>query len=382
MKNFLAYCMLTFPLWMHAQNTKQAVGNYNFKITNSIDAQPIQNQYRTGTCWSFSALSFIESEVKRQKGIDVKLSEMWVVRNTYIAKAERYVRMHGHVNMAQGGAFHDVIAMIDKHGIVPQSEYKGLDYGTEKHIHSELEAVIKAMCDAIISNKNGQLSASWKDAITATVDAYLGAPVERFDYKGKSYTPESFADYLAIDEDDYIALTSFTHQEMYDDFVIELPDNWMHEEVDNIPLDEFMEVMRSAVKEGYSFAWGADVSEKGFSHRNGVAVMPEGGFDNLTRAQADSVVKHPGKQMQYTAALRQEGYDNYSTTDDHGMHIMGYAEETNTGEMYFLVKNSWGLKSNECDGYFYASESYVAMKTINILIHKDAVPKKILKKLD
>lgn len=381
MKKIVLFSILALPYVLFAQ--KVDVGNYSFKMEKDVDTEPVQNQNITGTCWSFSTLSFIESEVKRRKGIDVKLAEMWIVRHTYIEKAERYVRFHGNVNMAQGGAFHDVTAMIDKYGIVPQSEYSGLNYGTDNHVHSELESVLKAMCDAIIKNKNRKLSTAWRGAIAATVDAYLGAPVENFTYNGKKYTPKSFAAYLDIKEDDYVVLTSFTHQDMYDQFILELPDNWMHKTAYNVPLDEFMSSVKTSLDRGFSLAWGADVSEKGFSHRNGVAIVPVGNWDGIkSRKQIDSVLKQPAAQEKITASSRQEAYDNYTTTDDHGMHIVGYGREKNSGELYYKIKNSWGTKSNECGGYFYASESYLAYKTINVMVHKDALSKSLRKKMD
>ncbi|MCB0737300.1 MAG: aminopeptidase [Bacteroidetes bacterium] len=373
--------MLLTMLPMSLLAQKVEVGNYEFKMVEDIEAQPVQDQNITGTCWSFSTLSFIESEIKRNKGIEVKLSEMWIVRHSYIEKAKRYVRFHGKLNMAQGGNFHDVTTIIDKYGIVPQIEYKGLNYGTDNHEHSELEAMLQAMCNVVIANKNRELSTSWLDAITATIDAYLGTPVEKFTYEGKEYTPKSFVDYLDFDGSDYVSITSFTHEPMYEQFILELPDNWMHKSSYNVPLNEFMELMTVALDEGYSMAWGADVSEKGFQHRKGVAIVPVGNWDGVSRTKVDSVVAEPAKQEKITPEMRQEGYDNYTTTDDHGMHITGYAKEKSTGEVYFKVKNSWGTKSNDCGGYFFASESYVAYKTINVMVHKDALPKAMKKKL-
>lgn len=375
---------MVIPFTLLAQK-KVEVNSYEFKAVKDLDAQPVQNQNRTGTCWSFSTLSFIESEVKRIKKMDVKLSEMWIVRHTYIEKAERYVRFHGNVNFDAGGAFHDVTAMIDKYGIVPQSEYEGMDYiapeiDKKGHNHGELNTMLKAMCDAVIKNRNRELTVAWKKAVLAVIDAYLGAPVEKFTYNGASYTPESFRDYLGIVPDDYVILTSFTHQPMNEEFVLELPDNWMHETAYNVSLNDFMRSMDNSISKGYSIAWAADVSETGFSHRNSVAIVPVGEFKGLKNKQIDSILKEPVAQANIDAAKRQKGYDNYTTTDDHGMHITGMYRDQN-GVLYYQVKNSWGDDSNKCGGYLYASEAYVKYKTIDIMVHKDGLPKDVKKAL-
>lgn len=377
----LALAVVPFTLLAQQEVT---VNDYKFKAVKDLDAQSVQHQNSTGTCWSFSTLSFIESEVRRMKKMEVKLSEMWIVRHTYIEKAERYVRFHGNVNFAAGGAFHDVTAMIKKYGIVPQEEYEGLDYiaeGNEStHNHGELNTVLEAMCDAVIQNKNRQLTASWKKAVVAVIDAYLGVPVDKFTFEGASYTPESFRDYLGIVPDDYVILTSFTHQPMNEEFVLELPDNWMHETAYNVNLKDFMRSMEYSVNRGYSIAWAADVSETGFNHRNSVAIVPVGEFKELSRKQIDSVLKKPVAQADITVKMRQDGYDNYTTTDDHGMHITGMYRDQN-GVLYYKVKNSWGDDSNKCGGYLYASEAYVKYKTIDIMVHKDALPKDVKKNL-
>ncbi len=380
MKKYILAIAVLIPVIVLAQKPV-SVNNYEFRAVKDLESMDVQDQYITGTCWSFSTLSFIESEVMRIKDLDVKLSEMWIVRNAYIEKAERYVRFHGNVNFDQGGNAHDVTAMIKKYGLVPQSVYTGLNYGTEKHMHSELRNVLRAMCDEIIKNPNRKLSTAWKDAIVAVVDAYLGAPVNQFEYEGKTFSPMSFASYCGINPDDYIEITSFTHQPMYKPFIIELPDNWMHGSVYNVTLDELVETMDNSINRGYSIAWGADVSETGFSHRNGVAILPKGNFEGMEKTEIAEYLKSPHEQEVVTAQSRQLGFDNYETTDDHGMHILGIYREKN-GDKYFKVKNSWGVDSNEQDGYFYASEAYIKAKTISIMIHKDALPKSLAKKLN
>lgn len=380
--------MLSLPLALLAQETVQ-VNEYEFTKVNDVDVQPVQNQFRTGTCWSFSTLSFMESEVKRIKGMDVKLAEMWIVRHTYLEKAERYIRFHGNINFEAGGAFHDVTAMIEKYGIVPQSEFPGLSYGSEKHNHGELNSVLKAMCAAIVKNPNRTLTTSWKKAIEGVINAYLGEPVTTFKYDGKTYNPKSFAKHIGIVASDYVILSSFTHQPMHKEFILELPDNWMHETAYNVTLDEFMSSMNGALDKGYSIAWASDVSEKGFAHRNGVAVVPVGNWMDLKTEEIKEMLKKPMVQEKVTAEMRQLGYDNYQTTDDHGMHITGVYKDQN-GVRYFKVKNSWGLEnswkqegqqSSDCDGYLFASEAYVRYKTIDVMVHKDALSKSLKKTL-
>ncbi len=389
----LVCSLFLFQYQLHAQDTlrNKKDGNYIFTIKKDIEANQVQNQNRTGTCWSFSALSFIESELIRMGKGTHKLSEMFVVRKAYEDKAENYVRMHGMGNFSQGGAFHDIPHVISQYGIVPQEAYKGLEYGLDKHNHSEMEAALKGILDAVIRNKQGHLTTSWKKAFNAVLDAYLGEVPEKFTYNGTEYTPKSFVNYLGLNMDNYVIISSFTHHPFYEDFVLEVPDNWLWEEVENIPLDEMMDVMKTAIMNGYSIGWAADVSEKGFSFKNGLAIVPENdedlkvkGKDNkhFNDAGADksgSQFDSPGKELIITQEMRQEAFDNYKTTDDHGMHFTGLVTDQN-GNEYFIVKNSWGTKHNDCDGYFYASMTYVAYKTMNIMVHKDALPKGLRKK--
>lgn len=366
-------------------------GHYYFKTLYNADALDIQNQNRTSTCWSFSALSFFESEAMRLGNGKHKLSEMFVVRSAYIEKAKQYVRYHGHVNFAEGGAFHDIPLVIKKYGMVPESVYQGLEYGLENHNHAEMVAALTGFLNGIIANKQGKLTPAWIKAYEGILDAYLGKVPEKFDYQGKSYTPKSFAESLGLEMDNYVALSSFTHHPFYDYFIIEVPDNWAQKEVFNLPLDNFMEVMTEGVKNGFSFAWGADVSEKGFAYRYGLAIVPsddnnlaikgqdKSGFRSAGAERKGSQLLYPGKEKEIHQKMRQEAFDNYASTDDHGMHVTGLVEDQN-GTPYFKVKNSWG-KSNDCQGFLYASMPYVAYKTINILIHKNALPKSLLKTL-
>jgi bleomycin hydrolase len=366
-------------------------GHYYFTVIKNNETTEVQNQWRTGTCWSFSSLSFIESELIRNGKGKHNLSEMFIVHNAYIAKAERYVRMHGEMNFSQGGAFHDIPFVIKNYGIVPESVYMGLNYGEEHHNHSELEAVLKAMLDAVIQNKQKHLTTAWKPSLEKVLDTYLGEIPKEFEYEGKKYTPQTFAKHLGLNMDDYVEVTSFTHHPFYQPFVLEVPDNWVFGSVYNVPLNELMEIMEYAINNGFTVAWGADVSEKGFSFRDGLAIVPKDPstiktkgkdseyFNNAGAEKVSDAFDTPVEELEITQEMRQKAFDNYETTDDHGMHIVGMVKDQN-GKKYFVVKNSWGTK-NDCDGYFYASEAYFKYKTIDIMLHKDAIPPHLRKKL-
>lgn len=373
-------------------------GHYFFTTVADNEATSVKSQDRTGTCWSFSSLSFFESELIRTGKGKIDLSPMYIVRNAYLGKAENYLRMYGNFNFGAGGAFHDIPWVIEKYGIVPMDAYAGLEYDEDKHNHSEMNGMLTAMVKTLKNKpQSGKLTPNWKKAYMGVVDAYLGDIPDntedfKFEHNGKKYTPQSFAKYLDLDMSNYVSLTSYTHHPFYSNFVLEIPDNWALRSSYNLPLAEFMEVMEESVKNGYTFAWGADVSEKGFSYKNGLAIVPEDeatikvkGRDNkhFSDAGADKISNafdEPVKELEITQEMRQKGFDSQTTTDDHGMHITGIATDQK-GTKYFVVKNSWGSKFNDCDGYFYASFPYVQYKTMNIMIHKDAIPAHIKKKL-
>lgn len=360
-------------------NGSDTQGEFKFETIVDIEATPVKNQGRSGTCWSYATTSFVESEMIRKGKKPVDLSEMFTVRMVYWDKALKYVRLHGNLNFAQGGALPDVLYVLKKYGAVPDSVYAGLNYGTESNNHGELEALLKAQLDQVIKNPNGKLSKSWKVAFEATLDAYLGAYPKEFEWKGKTYTPRSFADeYVGVNADDYVQITSFEHHKpFYQEVVIEVPDNWTWGTSYNVPLEEMMEVLDYSLKEGYSVSWATDVSEKGFSLKNGLAIVP---LDQSKEAQKD-MFNGPKPEELVSQKVRQEAYDNYETTDDHGMQITGMVKDQ-LGNIYYMVKNSWGERKNPNRvGYIYASEAFVKYKSISILVHKDALPKSIMKKL-
>ena len=383
MKKYLTLLLLLIAfLPLSAQEEarrNRADGEYLFTVEQEIPVNGIENQGSSSTCWSFSTLSFLESELMRMGKGSHDFAEMYIVRQTYAAKADLYVRMHGQMNFGAGGAFHDVPQVIAQHGIVPEAVYDGLRLGYDGHRHNEMDAVLKAIVDAVVENPNRALSPRWREAFAAVLDVYLGPVPETFDYQGKTYTPQSFAAELGLDTEAYVELTSYTHHPYYSQFVLEVPDNWNWSRVHNLPLDDLIETIDYALAHDYTVAWAADVSEKTFSWPNGVAVVPETDFADLSASAREELFQRPQPEKVITPELRQAAFDNYQTTDDHGMHIVGVARDQN-GTKYYIVKNSWG-ESNYCGGYLYASEAYVRYKTMDIMVHRDGIPKRIRKQL-
>ena len=356
----------------------------------------IKNQNRAGTCWCYSSLAFIESELLRMGKGEFDFSEMFIVHNTYLDRADKAVRTHGDISFSQGGSFYDVLYGMEKFGLVPEEEMRpGAMYGETLSNHNELTAVSDAVVAAIAKGKHRSLQSDangnmlWKKAIEAIHDIYLGVRPEKFTYNGKEYTPKSFYESTGLNASDYVSLTSYTHHPFYSSFVLEIQDNWRWAQSYNLPIDELMEVFDNAIMEGYTIAWGSDVSENGFS-RNGVANMPDKnksadleGSDmakwlKLSAEEKKSTPK-PSTELWCTQEQRQLAYDNWETTDDHGMQIYGIAKDQN-GTEYYMVKNSWG-ESGTYKGHWYASKAFVRYKTMNIVVHKNAIPKDIRKKL-
>jgi len=376
-----------------AQTGETPATGYTFTDTKTVPVTSVKNQASSGTCWSFSGLGFIESEILAAGGPEVDLSAMWVVRHAYHDRAVRYVRMHGSSSLSAGAAFEDVVICWKKHGIVPTEVYTGLDYGQDIHRHGELDAVIRAYCDAVIKNPNRKLSTAWLEGLDAILDSYLGAAPEKFTYKGKEYTPRSFTESLPVDVDDFVSLTSFTHVPFNEWYIMEVPDNSTWGRSYNVPLNELMAVVDGAVAAGHAVAWASDVSERGFAWPKGLAVVPEADLTRmddseqarwsaLSQAEKDAALYKldaPGREKTVTQALRQEAFDNWETTDDHGMVIVGTATDQ-TGARYFKVKNSWGA-TGVYGGYFYASEPFVAYKTISVMVNRNTLPKKLQNQL-
>ena len=366
---------------------------YQFTDVNVVKGTSVKNQFRSGTCWCFSALSFLENEIMRAGGEEMDLSEMWIVRNIYFEKAVKYVRLHGHLNMAVGGAFHDVTKGIEKYGIVPQEVYEGLNYGTDKPVFGEIDAILKAYVEAVVQNKNKRLTTAWKDGLNAILDTYFGKMPETFTWKGKEYTPHSFAESLPIKMSDYVFVTSYTHHPFYEQYIVEVPDNWMWEKAYNVPLDELMQIVDNALANNYSVGWAADVSEKGFHRTKAIGIIPEDNIESMSGTEAERWGRlseqerakelysfdKPVKEKKITQQMRQEAFDNYENTDDHGMVIEGTATDQN-GNPFFKVKNSWDVRP-PYDGYYYFSRPYVEYKTMEIMVNKNAIPKTIRKKM-
>ena len=362
-----------------------------FEVIKENKITSIKDQNQSGTCWAYSSYAFLEAEVLRLGKGEVDLCESYLVFNTYMDRADKAIRTHGDASFSQGGSFYDAIYGLKHHGLVPQSAMPapGTPYGDSLFNANQLDAVTTAYVHALAKGKLKKINPVWRKDLNAIYTNYFGALPTEFEVEGKTYTPQTYAASLGLNADDYVSLTSYMHQPFYSKFILEIQDNWRWAESYNLPLDEFMQVMDEAVRNGYTFAWGSDVSEKGFEARKGLASVPANGKQNdktgsdAARWTGDNfkgaVINTGDDEMTITQEMRQVAYDNWETTDDHGMLIYGIAKDQN-GKEYFMVKNSWGF-SGKYKGIWYASKAFVAYKTMNILIHKDGIPKKIAKKL-
>lgn len=363
-----------------------------YKFTSLIECPitPIKDQASSGTCWCFSGISFIESEIIRATGEEYDLSEMFVVSNAYYDKALKYVRMHGNLNFGPGSSFSDVLAVMETYGIVPESIMKGLNYGTYQHVHFEMDEVLKGIVSALVKNPNNRLTQAWKKGFRDMTAAYLGELPKSFYAKDKEYNPITFMNSLGIDLENYVDISSWTHHPFYETMVIEVPDNWRGRMAYNVPLDDMIEIIDSALESGYTIAWASDVSEDGFTG-TGIAVVPDiakvmQGSDYArwtgasVKTETPIYMRTPCPELKITQEMRQEGFDDYSTTDDHGMHIFGKAKDQN-GTEYYMVKNSWG-NVGPYNGVWYVSKAYVMYKTTDIVVNKNAIPSDIRDKMN
>ncbi|MDP2723017.1 MAG: C1 family peptidase [Bacteroidales bacterium] len=388
------FAMLLTSVLAVAQDENEEAKGYQFTDEIYLNNTPVKNQFRSGTCWSFSGLAFVEAEILRKTGKEYDLSEMFVVNHTYSDKASKYVRLNGNLNFGSGAEVTDVFRVIGLYGMMPESVYSGLNYGEDLHTHGELDEVLKSYVDAIIKNKNKKLSPVWHKGFDQILNTYLGEIPATFTYDGVEYTPQSFAKSTGFNPDDYIEITSYTHRPYYKPFIIEIPDNWLWAEIQNVKLDEMMQIIDNSLENGYTVAWGADVSDKGFSWKNGVAIIPDEEkadlagtekekWEALTKKEKDKSIYSfdgPAKEKTITPEMRQMNYDNYTVTDDHGMLIVGRAKDQE-GNVFYKIKNSWGTDDAIYGGYFYASAAYVKLQTLGIAVNKEIIPKSIKKEL-
>lgn len=393
-KTFAIVSIILLPLVLGAQQKKidaPKAADYTFTTVKENPITSVKNQFRSGTCWCFSALGFIESEILRQTGKEVDLSEMFVIDHAYRERAVKFVRLDGNLGFSAGSSFGDVFSVLKNHGIVPQEAFSGMNYGTELPVQAELDAVLKAYVNAIVKVPNRELTTAWKQGFGGILDAYLGEMPEEFTVDGVSYTPESYRDALKVNVDDFVNICSFKDEELYKPHIIEVCDNWRWGSAYNVTLDEMMDIVYTAIENGYTVAWGGDVSEVGFT-REGLAVMPKPAEDRKPAAGSDQehwVGKAPEEEsakpagipeeIEVTEETRQDAYDRKTTTDDHGMLAYGIATDQN-GTRYLMIKNSWGV-TGAYDGIWYMSDTFARCKTLNVTVHRDALSKDIRKKL-
>jgi len=364
------------------ENKKEEPPVYQFKILTEVPHTPVKNQYRTGTCWCFSTVSFLESELIRKGKGEVDLSEMYVVRRTYPHKAQNYIRLHGMANHSQGGQSHDVIDQIRRYGIVPEAVYPGMKIEEKRHNHGEMSSILNAMLKAVLKRRGKKITPRWLDAYEAVLDVYLGKPPKTFTYNGQTYSPKQFAQYfLELNLDDYIELTSYNHHPYYKKCFLEIPDNWTYNrDYYNVPIDDLERIIDHSLKNGYSLVWDGDVSEKEFETRKaGYAIVPEKDWEDKTRAERTEKISAPVKEKEITQELRQKTFNNFTTTDDHLMNIVGIAKDQ-LGTKFYLTKNSGGV-DRKYEGYVYMSRSYVRLKTTAIMINKHSLPPDMKEKL-
>lgn len=394
---FALALLCSAPAWA-AMDTdsvpEDSVEGFVFKDLYNVKTTSVKDQNKSGTCWCFAGTSFIEDEIMRQGGDSLDLSEMFSVRKCYEDKADRYVRMYGNASFSPGGAVTDVAYVWSRYGAVPEEVYSGLNYGETKHVHGELQGVLEGVVKTVVKKPNKKVSTAWRQALNGVLDAYLGDVPQTFTYKGKTYTPQSFAASLPFKPENYEVISSFTHHPFYESFILEVPDNWTFDRYMNLPMEEMKAIVDNAVMKGYPVLWAADISEQGFKWKDGVALIPKGKdeadmdgtelsrwvkLSDADRANSRFDFDGPVEEVVVTQEMRQADFDSQETTDDHAMEIVGIAEDQK-GNRYYKVKNSWDT-NQIYDGFIYVSEPFFLAKTMSIMVHKDAVPKDIAKKM-
>jgi len=368
--------LVTLPM---AAKKKPTPEPYQFKMIHSIPHTPVKNQYRTGTCWCFATVSYLESEALRLNSVKLDLSEMYVVRHTYPRKADNYVRLHGHANFEQGGQAHDVLEQVARFGIVPEADYPGMRINEKRHNHGEMLAVIKGMLDGVLQRRGQRVTPRWREAFAAVLDVYLGVPPQAVTHGDETMTPREFARKVAgIVPEDYVEFTSYTHHPFWTRVRLEIPDNWTaNADYCNLPMEDMMRIVNHALENGHSVDWDGDVSERFFSSREtGLGLVPQKDWEDMTRKERERKLTEPVNEKEITQAMRQETFENFTTTDDHLMHIVGMAKDQR-GKVFYYTKNSGGTVDRKFGGFLYMSAPYVRLKTICIMVHKDAVPRDI-----
>jgi bleomycin hydrolase len=392
--NFLMAISFVFAANAGQSQDSTISESYNFTTKIELEYTPVKDQFKSGTCWSFATVSFLESELLRIGEGKHDLSEMFFVHHAYVKKAERYVRYHGTSNFGPGGQAHDVIDVMREFGVVDQDNYPGLYKGEQKHDHGELDAVLAGFLKSVISNKGGKLSPVWPVAYKSILNSYLGViPDDKVVADLK--TKPAISNTLGLNPDDYVEITSYLHHPFYSSFVLEIPDNWSASNYYNVPLEDFIRIIRNSLESGYTVCWDGDVSDRGFSHKNGLAIIPEmqpvssagtemSKWEEMSEKERSDFIynfKEVRAEKLITQEMRQEAFNNLQATDDHLMHLVGIVKDQ-TGKDYFITKNSWSDKSNDKGGILIMSESFLRLNTIAIMVHKDAVPKDIKIKLN
>ncbi|MDR1876978.1 MAG: aminopeptidase [Flavobacteriaceae bacterium] len=362
------------------KDNKSENAHFQFTIIKQLDNTSVKNQGSSGTCWSYSGNSFLESEVYKKSKKVIDIAEIYTARKTYEDKAKLYILMDGHINYGDGGELHDVINMYKKYGAIPQEAYTGLLNGAVTNNFHVMQKELKEYIDEVKSKKV-PINLDWTRNFSDILDKHIGAVPQKFTYQGKTYTPQSFAkEVIDLNPEDYVELTSYKDYPYYTQFFLPLPDNWSGDWAYNVTMTDLTDIIDNALKEGYTLGWATDVSEPYFSWKNGIAYVPDIDIYNITAEQKADLFTSPKPDKKITEQMRQDAINNKTTTDDHGMHIVGLAKDQ-TGKEYYIVKNSWGA-TNDFQGYLYVTKPYVQLKSTAIFVNKNGIPKDTRKKLN